>query len=146
VRKVPAETTVVGVAIVDDGRLLAARRRRPPALAGRWELPGGKVEGDEEIAEAAVREVAEELGCIVGVTGEIPLSVPIAEGLVLRVAVASLHDGEPVPHEHDAVRWLAADALDDVDWLEPDRPFLPLLAAVLRGGCRQPPELSAPDA
>ena len=47
----------------------------------------------------------------------------------LSVAVARLVDGTPTPHEHDRVRWLAADELDDVDWLEPDRPFL----AELRG-------------
>ena len=29
------------------------------------------------------------------------------------------------------MRWLAADELDDVDWLEPDRPFLAELARVL---------------
>jgi 8-oxo-dGTP diphosphatase len=33
-----------------------------------------------------------------------------------------------VPTEHDVVRWLAADEVDDVDWLDPDRPFLPLIA------------------
>jgi 8-oxo-dGTP diphosphatase len=35
-----------------------------------------------------------------------------------------MDDGEPTPTEHDAVRWLAADELDDVDWLDGDRPFL----------------------
>lgn len=33
-------------------------------------------------------------------------------------------DESPTPVERDAVRWLAADELEDVDWLEPDRPFL----------------------
>jgi 8-oxo-dGTP diphosphatase len=31
------------------------------------------------------------------------------------------------------VRWLVADDLDDVDWLEPDRPFLPALRTLLLG-------------
>lgn len=31
---------VVGGAVFDRGRLLAARRSAPPELAGRWELPG----------------------------------------------------------------------------------------------------------
>ena len=44
---------------------------------------------------------------------------------MLRVALAELVDGEPVPVEHDEVRWLSAEELDDVDWLDPDRPFLP---------------------
>src|SRR5665213_3904433 len=38
---------VVGIAIVDGNRLLAAQRSEPPALAGFWELPGGKVDAGE---------------------------------------------------------------------------------------------------
>ena len=45
-------------------------------------------------------------------------------GYTLRVVVAELVGGEPVPHEHDAVRWLGPEELDDVDWLGPDLPFL----------------------
>ena len=59
---------VVGAAIVRDGRVLAARRTAPPEAAGRWELPGGKVESGETPDAALVREVAEELGCTVAVT------------------------------------------------------------------------------
>ena len=44
---------VVGAAIVRDGRVLAARRTTPPGAAGRWELPGGKVEPGESPDEAA---------------------------------------------------------------------------------------------
>ncbi len=50
---------------------------------------------------------------------------------MLRVAVATLLAGEPEPVEHDAIRWLAAAELDDVDWLDPDRPFLPEIALSL---------------
>ena len=42
-----SERIVVGAALVEDGRLLAARRSAPVELAGRWELPGGKVEPGE---------------------------------------------------------------------------------------------------
>ena len=52
---------VVGAALLDDGRLLAARRSAPPELAGRWELPGGKVEPGETPEKALVRELHEEL-------------------------------------------------------------------------------------
>ena len=122
---------VVGAAIVRDGRVLACRRTAPLDAAGRGELPGGKVEPGEAPEAALVREVREELGCDIAVTGWLEDETPIGERYVLRVAVAVLVAGEPDPVEHDAVRWLAADELGDVDWLDPDRPFLPLLAAVL---------------
>ncbi|MET9965659.1 NUDIX domain-containing protein, partial [Streptomyces sp. NPDC006356] len=53
---------VVGAALLAGGRLLAARRSAPEELAGRWELPGGKVEPGEAPEAALVRELREELG------------------------------------------------------------------------------------
>jgi 8-oxo-dGTP diphosphatase len=122
---------VVGAAIVRDGRVLAARRTSPPSAAGRWEFPGGKVEPGESDAESLVREVAEELGLAITVTRWLTGEAAIGETHVLRVAVASSDGGEPVPTEHDEVRWLAAGELDEVDWLEPDRPFLAELSGLL---------------
>jgi len=119
---------VVGVALLRDGRVLAARRSGPPALAGLWEFPGGKVEPGEDPSATAVREIAEELGCTIEVTGWVDGTVgsePEEPGeLVLRVATGRLVDGDPVPTEHDAARWLRADQLGQVRWAEADLPFL----------------------
>lgn len=124
---------VVGAGIVRGGRVLAARRTSPPEAAGRWELPGGKVEPGESPEAALVREIAEELGCAIAVTGWLDGEAPIGSAYVLRVATARLVDGaaEPVPHEHDQVRWVGPAELDALDWLEPDRPFLQKLRHVL---------------
>jgi len=56
---------VVAGALIVDGALLVAQRRHPPELAGRWELPGGKVDDGETDAAALARELAEELGITV---------------------------------------------------------------------------------
>ena len=120
---------VVGAAVVRGGKVLAARRTHPGSAAGRWEFPGGKVEPEETHEAALVREIGEELGCAIEITGWLGGTVPIGETHLLAVAVATLVDGEPSPVEHDRVRWLGADELEDVDWLEADRPFL----AELRG-------------
>ena len=122
---------MVGAAVVRRGAVLAARRTSPPEAAGRWELPGGKVEPGEAPEAAVVRELGEELGCSVAVTGWLAGRVPIRPGLVLTVALTRLVEGEPDPVEHDAVRWLTAAEVHDVDWLEPDRPFLPALVTLL---------------
>jgi 8-oxo-dGTP diphosphatase len=121
----------VGAAILRDGRVLAARRTTPEAAAGRWEFPGGKVEPGETPEIALVREIDEELGCRVEVTGWLAGQVPVGASHTLAVAVARLVDGEPDPVEHDLVRWLAAEELDEVDWLDADRPFLAELRAIL---------------
>ena len=46
---------------------------------------------------------------------------------MLRVAVCRLRRrASPRPgDDHDELRWLGPEELDEVDWLEPDRPFLP---------------------
>ncbi|MFT4286681.1 (deoxy)nucleoside triphosphate pyrophosphohydrolase [Nocardioides sp.] len=121
---------VVGAAILRAGRVLAARRTVPPELAGGWEFPGGKVETGETPEAALVREVEEELGCAVEVTGWLSVTVPVGEH-VLRVATARLVGGAPEPTEHDAIRWLSAAELDEVAWLDNDRPFLAELAGLL---------------
>jgi 8-oxo-dGTP diphosphatase len=126
---------VVGVAIIHSDRVLAARRSYPAEAAGRWEFPGGKVDDGETPETAIVREIAEELGCGIVVTGWLEPEVTIRDDLVLRVATAALVDGEPVPRhgEHDAVHWLRPGQLDDLDWLEADRPFADAVGKRLRG-------------
>jgi 8-oxo-dGTP diphosphatase len=51
----------VGAIAVSEERLLLIRRGRGPA-AGVWSVPGGRVEAGETLAEAVLRELAEETG------------------------------------------------------------------------------------
>ena len=128
---------MVGAAIVADGGVLAARRRYPTEYAGRWEFPGGKVDAGEPPEQALVREIAEELGCTVKVESWLPgLSRwrSGADDVELAVALCRLVEGRPAATEHDELRWLGPEQLGDVDWLEPDRPFLAALQERLLDG------------
>lgn len=51
----------VGALALDADRLLVVRRGHGPG-AGDWSVPGGRVERGETLAEAVVRELAEETG------------------------------------------------------------------------------------
>lgn len=116
---------VVGAAILDGPRLLAARRRRPAPLAGRWELPGGKVEPTEQDLAALVRECAEELGIVISPGQRIGGDWPIADGALLRVWAATVTRGQPQALEdHSEVRWLDPGQWYDVDWLPADLPVV----------------------
>jgi 8-oxo-dGTP diphosphatase len=128
--------TVVGAAIVREGRVLAARRRLPANLAGLWEFPGGKVEPGESESAAVVRECREELGISVTVESRLGRA-PIGENLELVLYAATLTQGRPTPSAtHDLLRWLVMAELVTIEWLEPDKM---LLNAVEQHVSRRPP-------
>jgi 8-oxo-dGTP diphosphatase len=132
-------TVVVGAALFDGGRLLAARRSAPVELAGRWELPGGKVEPGESPEAALVRELREELGVDSETVERIPGEWPLRSPYVLQVWTARLRPGSADPRplqDHDELRWLAPDEIWDVDWLDQDVAAVRELSARLDAGTR----------
>lgn len=117
----PGTVIVVGAAILDGDRLLAARRTEPPHLAGGWELPGGKVEPGETDEDALRRECREELGIIVRLTQQVGTDWPMPPSAILRVWTAEVIAGVPTALEdHSELRWLAPDEWYAVAWLAAD--------------------------
>lgn len=124
---------VVCGALVRDGAVLATRRGPAMRHAGRWELPGGKVEPGEDDATALARELHEELKLRVEVgalLGEAVTPAGADELRLLAYVVTSMD--APVLREHDAAAWLTADTLLDVTWADGDVPLLPALRAALQ--------------
>jgi 8-oxo-dGTP diphosphatase len=122
---------VVAAVIERDGKFLAARRTEPPALAGRWEFPGGKTEPGEDDAAALRRECREELGVRIEVGEPVgPVYRVPGKEWVVRTYRAVLLDGEPAPIEsHDELRWLVAGSPEvrELPWLEGDYVILDAL-------------------
>jgi 8-oxo-dGTP diphosphatase len=129
----PNQVVVAG-AIISGRAVLVAQRVRPPELAGRWELPGGKVAPGETEPDALVRELAEELGLAVEditVGDRLGDDISLNDTTTLRAYRVRLLRGEPHAHDHRALRWVTAAELDDVDWVPADRAWLSELAAAL---------------
>ena len=111
-----------GCVIVRDGKALVTKRARDPEK-GRYDIPGGFLERDEDPVAAVKREIAEELSMEVDVGFEDLLqAVPhrygatgdwvLAMGFIARAA-----RGEPQPADDvEEVRWVSLDDLDDVDF------------------------------
>ncbi len=112
--KAPARPVLAAsVAVFRDGKVLLATRTKPPADR-LWSLPGGKVEAGETLEEAALRELAEEVGVsarILGFNRHVEIFGRDAQGAVTHhFVVASFIgewlSGEPRPGpEAGAVMW-----------------------------------------
>lgn len=127
---------VVAGAIVRGCTVLVAQRVRPPELAGRWELPGGKVAAGETERAALARELAEELGLEVAdlaVGDRVGDDIALNGTTTLRAYRVHLLGGEPRARDHRALCWVTAAELHDVDWVPVDRGWIADLARTLNG-------------
>ncbi|WP_449081865.1 (deoxy)nucleoside triphosphate pyrophosphohydrolase [Rothia sp. 88186D007BW] len=133
---------VVGAAIVDSlaapTRLLVGQRSAPPALAGLWEFPGGKVEPGEACEDALLRELREELGIIarlgVEITGPHPQGWVLNEKAAMRVWFAEIADGRATAlQDHSELRWVPLDATAlELPWIPADFPIVEEILAGVR--------------
>jgi 8-oxo-dGTP diphosphatase len=121
------------VAVLRGNRVLVAARGRG-AMVGRYSLPGGLVEPGETLAEAAVRELREEVGVDAEMIGFLDHAEVIQRDEDARVK----HHFVICAH---AARWVAgephtSDEALDVRWVTEDElaglPTTPGLAGVLQ--------------
>lgn len=125
---------VVGAVIVNNERVLAAKRGPGVSLPYMWEFPGGKIEDGESPQEALAREIGEELLVDVRVGEEIVSTTHDYEfGVVtLTTYYCELRSGTPRLTEHAALRWLTADELSSVEWAPADIPAVERVRSDLR--------------
>lgn len=121
------------VAVFRDDRVLLAARGKPP-YEGLFTLPGGRVEPGETLAQAALRELREEVGVEARLIGFLqPMEVidRDPEGRVSRHIVILAHaafwvSGEPhIGPEARDVRWVTESEIADL----PTTPGLPPVLA-----------------
>jgi ADP-ribose pyrophosphatase YjhB (NUDIX family) len=122
-RLFPARPFVgASIAVIRDDRVLLAARANAP-MRGVWTLPGGLVEAGETLAEAALRELREEVGLearVVGVLSPTEIIDRDAEGrarhhYVVHPHAALWQGGEPVAGpEALGVRWARLDEVAEL--------------------------------
>ena len=100
----------VGAIITAGGRILLIRRGHEPE-AGRWSLPGGRIEAGETDEQALVREVREETGLEVApgpLIGAVDRPRPDGRVLVIRDYAATVTGGTlAAGDDADDARWFS---------------------------------------
>lgn len=104
---------VTAAVIIEEGKLLIARRGEGSDQTGLWELPGGKAEEGETLRECLNRELKEELGINASIGREIMrVDIPGREGKMALVAFkAEIEEGMPMAIEHSEIAWITCDEL-----------------------------------
>jgi mutator protein MutT len=118
----PAEHVVGGV-LRREGRLFLFHRRPDRAsYPSLWDVPGGHVDEGESIADALVRELAEELGIHVEPPDGDPWVTVRSNGLELHLFLIDRWTGEArnlALDEHDDTRWVDHDELAHLELADP---------------------------
>jgi ADP-ribose pyrophosphatase YjhB (NUDIX family) len=87
---------VTTLPVTADGRLVLLRRGIEPGL-GAWAQPGGFLEVDETVGEAAIRETLEETGLLVRPGEIVGLYTRLEAAVVVLAMEALVIGGTPTP-------------------------------------------------
>ena len=119
--------TEVAAALIWDGdRFLACQRPANKARGLLWEFVGGKVEPGETREQALIRECREELAVTVRV-GDIFLEVTHEyPDLTVHLTLfhAAIADGTPQMLEHNDLRWVTIQEMDELAFCPADEVIL----------------------
>jgi 8-oxo-dGTP diphosphatase len=121
----PSHVTVVCALIECAGCVLAAKRGGGKARAGRWEFPGGKVHHGESAEQALIREIREELGCVVRPLCKLSRVEHRYPDIAVTLLpfVCRLVEGTPNTIEHAELRWVDRTGVYSLEWSDADLPI-----------------------
>ena len=127
--RIPVE--VVAALVWDKDKFMICQRPAHKARGMLWEFVGGKVEPGETKEQALIRECQEELAITLSV-GEVFMDV-VHEYPDLTVHLtlfnAAILSGTPQKLEHNDIRWITVDEIDQYTFCPADEVILDKLKA-----------------
>jgi 8-oxo-dGTP diphosphatase len=133
--------------VMRDGEVLACQRRSTVRYPLKWEFPGGKVEEGETPAEAAVRELREELSIEAVIDREFHRQSWVypdhARGgstgaFDVTYLLVRRFTGTPVNHVFETIRWVTPQEFLTMDILEGNREAIERLVRYVAHEHRSP--------
>ena len=120
---------VVAAVIEKDNKVFCCQKGNKGECAYKWEFPGGKIEPGETYEEALIREIKEEIDCLIKVNNYLTTINHQYNTfhLTMHVYLCELIDKEPILSEHIDSKWCSKDKLKDLDFAEADYLFLDMI-------------------
>lgn len=115
--------------IWDKDKFMICQRPRTKARGLLWEFVGGKVELGETFEEALTRECQEELGCTVIADSIYTQLVHKYSDMEITLTLFNAHitNGEPKLIEHEDIKWITVDEIDNYEFCPADTEILKML-------------------
>ncbi|MCL1142057.1 8-oxo-dGTP diphosphatase MutT [Shewanella gaetbuli] len=116
----------VGVILNNNKQILLAKRHGHLHQGGKWEFPGGKVESDETVTQALIRELKEEVNITVNSSApfmDISHNYP-DKHVRLDIHLVTDFSGEAKGMEQQQIEWVSLQQLADYDFPEANKPIL----------------------
>ena len=125
-------TEVVAALIWEENRFLACQRPAHKARGLLWEFVGGKVEPGETKEQALIRECQEELAVTVAVQDVFMEVDHVYPDLTVHLTLfnASVAEGIPQKIEHNDLRWITVEEIDQYEFCPADEEILRRLKEV----------------
>ena len=125
-------TEVVAALIWDENRFLACQRPAHKARGLLWEFVGGKVEPGETREQALIRECQEELAVTVAVQDVFMEVDHVYPDLTVHLTLfnAAISEGIPQKLEHNDLRWITVEEIDQYEFCPADEEILRRLKEV----------------
>ena len=125
-------TEVVAALIWDENRFLACQRPAHKARGLLWEFVGGKVEPGETREQALIRECQEELAVTVAVQDVFMEVDHVYPDLTVHLTLfnASIAEGVPQKREHNDLRRITVEEIDQYEFCPADEEILRSLKEV----------------
>jgi 8-oxo-dGTP diphosphatase len=116
----------VGIIVNSQQQILLAKRHGHLHQGGKWEFPGGKVEADETVTQALIRELKEEVDLSVATSSAfmtISHDYPDKQ-VLLDIHLVQNFSGEAIGVEGQQIAWVNIDQLKDYEFPEANLPIL----------------------
>ncbi|MEM5504961.1 8-oxo-dGTP diphosphatase MutT [Shewanella frigidimarina] len=123
----------VGVIINQDKHILLAKRLGYLHQGGKWEFPGGKVETNETVTEALIRELKEEVNLDVSnSTPFMDISHDYPDKHVrLDIHLITEFSNQAKGMEQQQIEWVSIDRIAEYDFPEANKPIVEKILAEL---------------